>query len=156
MAFINERIEDEDINKYNLMELWDKYKADETIKVLNSDKPYSFAIDREKDNWLIYIARVKHESWEPKHQSYTNEHIFILYYDNHPYEVRLLRKKYEAQFSEDGNKVLVRTIDWELKSITPEPSNIDEFKSLLKEALEVYGERGLSSQDKKHVITCDF
>ena len=48
MAFINERISDEDIEKYNLMALWDTYRADNSIKVLDDDKPYDFAIDRER------------------------------------------------------------------------------------------------------------
>ena len=156
MAFINVRITDEDIEKYNLMDLWDTYKADKTISVLNESKPYSFAIDRQSENWLIYLAMVKDESWEPKHQSYTKEHIFILYYENHSYEVRLIRKKYEAKFSEVGHKVLVRTIEWELKSIIPEPDYFNKFSVVLKEALEVYGERGLSSQETKHIIICDF
>ena len=156
MAFVNERITDEDIEKYNLIDLWDTYKADETLRVLNESKPYSFAIDRQSENWLIYLARVKHESWEPKHQSYTKEHIFILYHENHSYEVRLIRKKYEAKFSEVGHKVLVRTIGWGLKSIIPEPDYFNKFSVVLKEALEVYGERGLSSQETKHIIICDF
>jgi len=156
MAFINERIFDEDIEKYNLMALWDTYRVDNSIKVLDDDKPYDFAIDRERDNWLIYLARVKHERWEPKRQGYTDEHIFILYYENIFYEVRLIRKTYEAQFSEVGHKVLVRTIEWGLKSIKPKPNNLDKFIVTLKKALEVYGERGLSSQETKHIITCDF
>ena len=153
MAFINERITDEDIEKYNLMELWNKYKADETVSVMGGDKPYDFAIDREKDNWLIYLAMVKDESWEPKRQNYTNEHIFILYYDNHPTEVRLIQQNYNVT---EINGVTQYEITWSLKSITPEPSNIDAFKSLLKEALEVYGERGLSSQEDENIIECLF
>ena len=113
-------------------------------------------LDREKDSWLIYLARVKHEAWEPKRQNYTNEHIFILYYENHPYEVRLIRNKYEAQFSEVGHDVLVRTIEWGLKSIKPKPNNLDKFIVTLKKALEVYGERGLSTQETKHIITFYF
>ena len=153
MAFINERISDEDIEKYNLMALWDTYRADNSIKVLDDDKPYDFAIDRERENWLIYLARVKHEVWEPKRQNYTDEHIFIFYYENHPYEVRLIQKKYEVK---EINGIIRYEITWSLKSITPEPKNIDEFKLLLKKALEVYGKRGLSSQEKEHIITCDF
>jgi len=155
MAFLNERISDEDIEKYTLMDVWNRYKLDEKIKVLNSDKPYSFAINRENNQWLIYLARVKHESWEPKHQSYTDEHIFLFYYNSVIYEIRLIRKKYEAKFAEVGHKVLLRTIAWDLKSIEPTPNDSNILKAL-KQALTVYGERGLSSQDKEHLIECNF
>ena len=62
MAFINERITDEDIEKYNLIDLWDTYKADDTISVLDESKPYNFVIDRQSENWLINLAIVKDES----------------------------------------------------------------------------------------------
>lgn len=155
MAFLNERISDEDIKKYTLMDVWNRYKLDEKIKVLNSDKPYDFAIDRENNQWLIYLARVKHERWEPKRQGYTDEHIFLFYYNSVIYEIRLIRKKYEAKFAEVGHKVLLRTIAWDLKSIDPTPNDSNILKAL-KEALTVYGEDGLFTEDVEHLIECNF
>ena len=156
MAFINERITDEDIKKYNLMDLWDKYKADDTISVLNESKPYSFAIDRQSENWLINLAIVKDESWEPKRQSYTGENIFIFYYTNKIYEVRLIKERDEGRYIDKVKQIFRHEITWSLKSIIPEPREMQIFKVLLKEALEVYGERGLSSEEDEHIIECLF
>jgi len=153
MAFVNERISDEDIKKYNLIDVWNRYKLDQNIKVLNSDKPYSFAIDREKNQWLIYLAMVKDESWEPKRQSYTEENIFLFYCDETMYEVRLINDRHEIK---EINGIDRYEITWSLKSIVPEPKDINTFKQLLKQALTVYGEDGLFSQDKEHLIECNF
>ena len=153
MAFLNERISDEDIKKYTLMDVWNRYKLDEKVSVMGGEKPYDFAIDRENNQWLIYLARVKHERWEPKRQGYTKENIFLFYCDDTMYEVRLLKERDEIK---EINGIDIYEITWSLKSITPEPENIDTFKHLLKQALTVYGERGLSSQDKEHLIECNF
>jgi len=156
MAFINERITDEDIEKYNLMDLWDTYKADETISVLNESKPYSFAIDRQSENWLIYLAKVKHESWEPKHQSYTKENIFIFYYTNKIYEVRFIKERDEGKYIDKVKRIFRHEITWSLKSMIPAPREVQTFKVLLKGALKVYGERGLSSEEDENIIECLF
>jgi len=156
MAFINERITDEDIEKYNLMDLWDKYKADDTISVLDESKPYNFAIDRQSENWLIHLAKVKYENCEYRHQSYTRENIFIFYYTNKIYEVRLIKERYEGTHIDKAQRIFRYEITWSLKSIIPEPREVQIFKVLLKEALEVHGERGLSLKESKHIIECLF
>ena len=153
MAFLNERISDEDIKKYTLMDVWNRYKLDEKVSVMGGEKPYDFAIDRENNQWLIYLARVKHERWEPKRQGYTKENIFLFFCDDTMYEVRLINDRHEIK---EINGIDRYEITWSLKSIVPEPKDIDTFKQLLKQALTVYGEDGLFSQDKEHLIECNF
>jgi len=167
MAFVNERVAQEDIEKYELTELWDSYRDDEgmyiksdprykesgAIYILN-DTPYSFAIDRERESWLIYFAMVKHSSWEEKHQSYTDEHIFIFYFEKQKFEVRLILD--DNNYMDKEINVFCYDYTWSIKSISPESKNEQELKKLLKESLEVYGARGLSSAKKKNIVTCLF
>ena len=169
MAFVNERISEEDIKKYELEELWDSYRDDEqmrapsspkykesgAIKILDSKGAYDWAIDREKETWLIYFAWVKADSWEEMRQNYTDENIFIFYFEGEKFEVRLTQGSYKSYRDKELN-VHCREFTWSIKSISPKSKNEQELKKLLKESLEVYGARGLSSAKDKNIITCLF
>jgi len=168
MAFKNERVTQEDVEKYELLELWEKYRDDEqmrvpsspkykasgAISILDSSGAYDWAIDRERENWLIYFARVKHKSWEEMRQSYTNERIFIFYFEGQKFEVRLILD--DNNYMDKEINVFCYDYTWSLKSISPASKNEQKLKKLLKESLEVYGANGLFSAKDKNIITCLF
>lgn len=56
MAFVNEYATDEDIEKYDLNEIWDKYHPARKGKYYVGNQP-EFTIDRERDFFLIHNSR---------------------------------------------------------------------------------------------------
>ena len=67
-----------------------------------------------------------------------------------------MKERYEGRYIDKVKQIFQHEITWSLKSIIPEPREVQIFKDLLKEALEVHGERGLSSQETKDIIECLF
>jgi len=93
MAFVNEYISEEEKNQYRLDALWERYSSDVKIKILNTSGPAEWAIDIQRESWLIYFAKVKDKGFEYRRQFFTKEHIFIFYFEGIEHEVRLMRER---------------------------------------------------------------
>ncbi len=135
MAFVNEYISQEDIEKYGLNKLWASYH-------INYDKipdGKSWTIDRDREIWLMYTAGVR--DYNTDHQ-YTNEEIWTLYYKGTNIEVRL---EYITSDIINGSYKKV----YKLLSLSPGSlDNLDnkEIIDILQEALQVYGYMGIRYQ----------
>ena len=135
MAFVNEYITQEDIEKYSLNELWASYDG-------NYDelpKRKSWTIDRDRECWLMDTARVR--DYNTDHEN-TGEYIWTLHYKGTNVEVRMEvvpEPKKPGYF----NRV------WKLLSLSPNSldnlSN-EEMIRILQEALQVYGYMGIRNQ----------
>lgn len=149
MAFVNEYVAEEDIDKFDLYGIYKKYKPYSMFK--KEELEYDWVIDREKDIWFKYIALMD----DPNHEhQYTQENIFILHIHNTNIEVRIWKAKREGN-AVDGPIL----IELDLISITPKSLdnvNAEEIKKLVKEALEVYGFRGVSKQVPNTTVKCNF
>ena len=100
MAFINERITNkEDIEKYDLRKLWDYYaymKKENIISLSAKEIPYDWTIDRDKEIFLIYVGKFLDQKLLGDHDRvtyYTKENMFIFYFKNEFYEIRLMRER---------------------------------------------------------------
>jgi len=156
MAFVNERISEEDREKYNLDALWERYGKDSTIKVIG-EAARQWTINRGTETFLIHSARVIAE-WLEHGPSYTKEHVFVLYSEKEFYEIRLIRVTEEKVFAEKlPRNVLAYSVTWDLKSITPEPSNQRKIKLNIAEALKIFGENGVITKDCPQThVKCNF
>jgi len=151
MAFINEYISDEDVEKYNLKELIDKYKRYTYSPRLDN---ISWTVDKENDIWLIWFGR-EHDP-EMDH-GFTREHIFVLYYKGQLIEARLW-------LEEDSQTNIYQTPfikKWKLLSLSPRHfDNIDiqKLKDILCKSLSIYGHKGIKKPiDIDNVIVeCNF
>jgi len=156
MAFVNERITEEDRKQYGLDEVWEKYREDESIKILSSS-PYEWTVNQSNDSRLIQFAQVIAEKLDHGY-GYTNEHVFIFYFNKQFFEIRLLREeKYDFAAGYPRRVASYNTV-WDLKSITPEPREENDFIENLKEALIEFGENGTFSEDIKPqtTVVCNF
>jgi len=139
MAFINEYISDEDVEKYNLKELIDKYKRYTYSPRLDD---INWTVDKENDIWLIYFGR-EHDP-EMDH-GFTREHIFVLYYKGQLIEARLWLEE-DSSFNIHTRPYI---INWKLLSLTSNSlSSIDmkTLKEILCSALKTYGSLGIFDQ----------
>ncbi|XPV69493.1 MAG: hypothetical protein ACNI25_02715 [Halarcobacter sp.] len=143
MAFVNEYMTEEDIEKYQYFELKSKYTGKEVNrKTSPHSKPY-WVIDRERDVWFIKITFVGDPSWNGLQT--TGEEIWILHYKGTNIEVRLFRPLREGSIK-FTDRPFIKI--WELLSITPESLNEisnKELRELIKEALTVFGQHGMIS-----------
>ena len=159
MAFINKIIDEEDIKKYQLMKIWEKHKEEErkTIKMV-AKTFYQWTIDKEKEVFLIHFARFLEEDQPDHGEIYTNENIFIFYFEKKFYELILIRESEKRIFNEENDvKVLVYETSWNIKSIEPNIKISEKFNASLKEALTRYGEDGVYNKEyTKYIIEFSF
>jgi hypothetical protein len=145
MAFINEYISEEDIEKYDLKKLIEKYKRYTYSPDLDN---INWTIDKENDIWLVSFGR-EHDP-EMDH-GFTREHIFVLHYKGHIIEARLWLEK-DSSFNLSTRPYLV---NWKLLSLTP--NNLNEIdmkliKNILCDALKIYGNHGIYDKKKEGLI----
>ena len=135
MAFVNEYISQEDIQKYSLNELWASYRSKDD-KVPDGKE---WVIDRDRECWLMDTARVR--DYNTDHQN-TSEYIWTLHCKGTNIEVRI---EYVPGLSTPGHCNMA----WKLLSLSP--SSLDtlsnkEMIKILEEALQVYGYWGIHEQ----------
>ncbi|RXI43664.1 hypothetical protein CRU99_06950 [Malaciobacter mytili] len=154
MEFINEYVSKENIEKYKLFELMEHYKEKSMSEKDREDYHLYWVINKQRDIWFHFITDVMDPDWDFRQG--TGEKIWILHYKGTNIEVRL--------FSEESLSLKERPYlkIWKLLSIKPESlediSN-KKLKKLIKEALIVYGEKGMFSlvaQEDVNVIFRDF
>jgi hypothetical protein len=159
MAFINEYISEENIEKFQINELMNgirsKYSKREVKFFPDKYYKHHWAIDKERESWFMWGHNL-HDPLEPSR--YTGERSFILNYQGENIEV-ILRKVY----NESSEKITDNpfNIVWTLERITPE--SIEELSYekiivLVKEALDVYGTDGIETRVpfENIVVTCKF
>lgn len=156
MAFVNEYISQEDIKKYGLDEVWEKYTKDRTIKMLG-DAARQWTINKNENIFMVPLAKVIAEEYDHG-CSYTKEQCFLFYFQDKFFEIRLIMVDYKKAFSENGLKVTAYSVVWDLLSINPEAKDVHAFNENLKAALKTFGMNGVVSEDIKPqtIVVCNF
>jgi len=141
MAFANEYISDENIEKYQIDALMNSYREREKFP----DKYYKhlWTIDKERGIWLMWV----HDPKDPlDYTRYTGEAIFILHMHGQNIEIVL-----RDIFDESSKKLTDNPfyVTWKLEKINKPESlkhiSDQEIIQVLKEALDVYGYRGIEN-----------
>ena len=158
MAFANEVISQEDIEKYELMKIYDKHHKNKKVYEFKTVAKtfYQWTIDKENEIFLIHFGRFFADE-QPDHGAlYTNENIFIFYYEKKFYETILIRKRENYTFDEKHKFVMYETT-WGFKSISLNINMDNNFKDTLKKALIVKGENGTYDEEyTKYIIDFTF
>jgi len=142
MAFINEYISDEDIEKYQIDALMNSYQGEGTFP----DKYYKhrWTIDKERGVWFIWV-------YDPKdpledYRRGTGESIFILHMHGQNIEI-VLRDVFDESSKKTTDNPFYVT--WKLEKIIKPISlqNISdkEIIEILREALKIYGADGMDN-----------
>jgi hypothetical protein len=152
MAFVNEWISQEDIEKYGLIELCDSYRGDEYkyIGVKEPRRKVDWTIDREREIWMIEMASVTNPDFHLPSPS--QETIFILHYQGKNVEVRL----WEDLVSKATDTTPL-TISWKFLAMAPNSINgVDEaaLKTIVCEALQTYKRLGINSKKRACKTNC--
>ncbi|RXI43663.1 hypothetical protein CRU99_06945 [Malaciobacter mytili] len=157
MEFINEYVSKENIEKYKLFELKEKYEEETLSEEDRTHYSLYWVINKQRDIWFKSITAVMDPTWDFRQG--TGEKIWILHYKGTNIEVRLFLVS-EGSSRSFKERPFIRI--WELVSIKPESlediSN-KELKELIKEALIVYGHQGMFSsvaQEDVNVVFRNF
>jgi len=173
MAFVNEYATQEDIEKYGLENLWEKYK--ETFGRVFPNTRTGLTIVREREIFLMYIDS-KRAAGEDRMKG--PESVWILYYQGVNIVVRLWHssksiapsgplievlneKKRALEEGKAFNHVIIKQV-WDLISMTPEhtkDASEDKLKNLLQEALVVYGSSGVLNEPlliENTIVECNW
>ena len=142
MAFINEYISEENIEKYQINKLMNSYQGEGQFP----DKYYKhlWTIDKERESWFMWVDMPK----DPlDYTRYTGERIFILNYKGDNIEI-VLRKVFDE--SSVKNIENPYYITWKLDRIKKPEALKDvsdeEIIAVLREALKVYGTDGIRTK----------
>ena len=142
MAFVTERISEEDIEKYDLLkpcnEICEKYHQSKlSCASLNSR---DWCIDRERGIWLFVVRSIT--IGDPRDMNYSGEDVWILHYKGKDIEIDLrnIHNEYTGKKDTDNPFILI----YELESIRSDLGDIpkQEIVDILKEILNEYGDGG--------------
>ncbi len=145
MAFVNEWISQEDIEKYGLVALCAEYSKDDSkyTAVKNPKDEIDWTIDREREIWLIDMASAVNPDF--KFPSPTQETIFILHYQDDNVEVRLWWEPVSKP------KETPIKISWKYLSMKSKNSDEKQLKLIVREAIQTYKQFGI--RNKRTAIT---
>jgi len=138
MAFVNEYVSQEDIEKYGLDKLYKKYMEITRHKpTIKSD--LNWIIDRERESWFMKVGFYMDPEYD--YRMPTGELIYILHYKDNDIEVNIKRnsKKSSRKLSDNPFKIV-----FEILSIFPQSlknTSKDEILELISEAFLIYKER---------------
>ncbi len=136
MAFVNEYISDEDIKKYNLIELMNYYyKLDYSGHFDPKYRKLSWTVDKERNIWLLK-AISRHL---PDHrEGWTGEVYFVLYYKRRKIEIVL--NNVGADESKDPIIMIWKVLRIKEEDIKGfDKKDKQEMFKVLQEALSEYG-----------------
>ena len=142
MAFINEYISEENIEKYQINELMNSYSKYKDFP--KKHYKHRWTIDKEKESWFMWT----HDPTNPleDHRRGTGETIFRLYYKKKNIDI-VLRKDFEesSEVLTDNPFYVTWKLDHIKKPIDLEGTADEEIIKVLKEALNIYGTRGIKT-----------
>jgi hypothetical protein len=148
MAFINEFVPAEDIEKYDLNGIWDKYHPASKGKYYLGFPP-AWTIDRDRNVFLLSIPELARDREE------ASVHQYLLWWHGAhvTFEITSLPGS-SAMLSDSPFKKI-----WKLVSLyLPEGFDVprEEVIGVLKEALTAYGYRGIHRQIPNTIIEFKF
>ena len=146
MGFVNEYVPDEDIEKYDLHGIWDKYYPFRKGRYFGGNKPH-WTIDREKNTYLMSIGIGRGE--------HGNRRKFLLWMDGQHVVVEVDLLKGSSGDLDASPFVLI----WALARIAP-PDGHDVIEEQIirsfKDALTTYGYWGVTDQRPNTVVKFKF
>jgi len=158
MAFVNEYVEQREIEEYKLNDLKNFYDQNEDHNgdfFPNDMYQHYWTIDREKNVWLMFCGTFREKGFNIREDEYSREKIFILYYKGVPIDVRLeLDEESTISIYDTPYKRI-----WNFISITPNTyssSEYSEIKQLLFKALKVFGDDGIQWQVENTIVELNF
>ena len=148
MAFVNEYVSDEDINKYGLEEVRLRFNPQFRKSGLPSNFQYDWVIDREKN---VYLMRVK-----VGRDDISNRVTWVLSWKGNEITVQTDRMPGGSlSFSESPYKII-----WGLVKVMPnellEEVTEKELLATLKEALTIFGDGGVRHQVPNTIVEFNF
>jgi hypothetical protein len=142
MAFINEYISEEDIEKYQINEVMNSYQGEGEFP--KKYYKHLWTIDKEKESWFMWVD-MPHEPLD--HTRFTGENFFILHYKDKNIEIVLKKVFEESSVKNIENPYY---ITWKLDRISKPKAlqnlSDDEIIEILKEALNVYANEGIRTK----------
>jgi len=141
MAFINEYISEENIEKYQINELMNSYQGENQFP--KKYYKHRWTIDKERENWFMWVDTPT----DPlDYTRSTGERVYVLHYKNTNIAI-VLRKVFEESSEKNIDNPFYVT--WKLDRInkpqTLEDVPDEEIIEVLREALEAYGTRGIKT-----------
>lgn len=140
MPFINEFVSEQDIEKYHLIKIWDRYHPLSTND-MNKIFRHSWTIDRKRG---IFIMPIKYGREE-----FSNQITWILWWRGNELTATLLKSGWEN--TRDGEGLAT----WELQNIWKPQGctlNNETILPVLKEALTEYGFLGIQMQLPNFIV----
>jgi hypothetical protein len=146
MAFVNEYASDEDVEKYGLKEIWDKYHTHSKGDYFSGYKP-TFTIDRERNIFLLALGQASGADG--------NRTMFLMWWSGN--EIRVDLELTAGSSRKTNEQPFFRV--WELAYIrVPQGFEAPETEviEILKEAVQSYGYRGMAKQIPNTIVKFSF
>ena len=143
MAFVKEKVSEENVERFKLNELWNEYNQGAFIRLPDRCFEHYWIIDKERGIWL-YEATIDKDNFF--------QTVFIFNYKNKNVEIRVKTSDKGSQRPSDNPYIKI----WDFISLNPksiEELNSKDIKEILKEALVVYvSSRFRDSINKKIIV----
>ena len=155
MAFVAEYISKEDLEKYNVVNIVNKYRIKYRCRTPLSDmaiEQLDWVVDRQRDIWFMFVCD---PCLPDPRDGFTGEEIYILCYKGNIIELdirRIYDETTSKYFTENPFK-----IKYKFQSVNSDIGDIsmDEIYEILNEALLEYGHDGIDGRKflpKEHEV----
>ena len=160
MSFVNEYVSDEDAQKYDLDNLWNKYNYTAMIKMPElldhfDVHQHAWCVDEERGYWLFNCGYLINNDSISGYAEASDKEAFILHVNGQ--NIEFILSTYEI----GTNDLYSRHYGWSIVSMSPSClPNIsrEHLLTILKEALNVYKYNGIRDleENEKTLIEFDF
>ena len=159
MSFVNEYVSDEDAQKYDLDNLWNKYnysmlKMPEALTSYEVHQ-HAWCVDEERGYWLFNCGFLTSENSRSGYPESSNKEVFILHINDQNIEFILAHHGMEATD--------LYPIHFSYNLVSMSPSSLPNMSrenlfTILKEALNVFKCAGIRDleENAKSLIEFDF
>ncbi|WP_037588120.1 hypothetical protein [Stenoxybacter acetivorans] len=154
MAFVNEIVSEEDIQKYGLDELMSDFNPfslywRKNIKERPSTFRHAWTIDRERNIYFMLVKRID-ETGPSGRPEPTNKSIFILDFQGRRVCITVERAYCSPSFSDNPFQIVWDLLEIDASAVPKMPKT--EVIDILKEALLVYGYEGAKYQKVPNTV----
>ncbi|AJA45245.1 hypothetical protein C7375_101249 [Frischella perrara] len=160
MPFVNEYVSDEDAQKYDLDNLWNKYNYSWILKMpkaLNHFEVHQHAwcVDKERSYWLFNCGFLRNENSRSGYPEPSNKEAFILHVNGQ--NIEFILAIHEMEVTD------LYPIHFSYELVSMEPSCLPNISrehliTILKEALNVFKCSGIRNleENAKSIIELNF
>lgn len=161
MAFVKAFVSEQDVEKYDLDNLWNKYytygRRMPERRTVRQPPCHDWVIDRDRDIWLLPLDVIMNTTGNTPSglDEPTGIYMFLLYLQGEYIEIHLSKAKGSSVYFRETPFLLIWQLDYIHPASLPNITSA-QLLTIIKEILMAYGDSGMHSFVENPVVKFTF